>query len=134
MTMQPPSSEQSERTTETTGRSDATSGSDESTVDPATVLELIGDANTRAVLGAVAGQPRSAREIAEATDVSRVTAYRRLDRLEALGLVDSTTAFDENGHHHEQYRATCERVVVRLDADGLGVSVRTSPEGDEPGE
>jgi len=97
--------------------------------DPAALLPLLGDECTRRVLEAVADQPRSAREVVELVDVSRVTVYRHLDRLEEAGVVDSATVYDANGHHHAEYWAVCEEIVVRFGGDGVELAVRGSNDG-----
>lgn len=91
--------------------------------DSVTLLELLGDEYTRRVLTAVAQCPRSGREVIEAADVSKATAYRRLRDLEEAGLVTSRTVFDPEGHHHEQFTAVVESVDVSLGSGGLDVSV-----------
>jgi len=99
-------------------------GDRETEVSPAELLELLGDEYTREVLGAVSEKPRSGREVAEATSVSKPTAFRRLNRLEEAGLVAVETQLDPDGHHHKQFRAVLEGATVRLDDDGLGMDVR----------
>lgn len=86
------------------------------------LLDLVGDEYTREVLCAIAEQPRSATEVAAATSVSKPTAFRRLDRLEELGLVEGVTVIDpEHGHHHEQFRAAFAGAVVEFGSDGFSV-------------
>ncbi len=93
------------------------------------LLDLVGDEYTREVLSAIAEQPRSATEVAAATSVSKPTAFRRLDRLDELGLVEGVTVIDtENGHHHERFRAAFTGVVVEFGSDGFSVALETDPE------
>lgn len=96
---------------------------------PDEVLGLLGDAYTQRILREVVDQPRSAGEITARTDISKVTTYRRLNRLEEVGLVESHTVVCPDGYHHAAYRATVTDVVIRLTGDGLDVTVRRrSPE------
>lgn len=85
------------------------SADDQVEVSPAELLDLLGDEYTRRVLAAVADKPRTGREIIDATEVSKATVYRRLDDLQAAGLVESELRIDPNGHHCEQFFAVFER-------------------------
>jgi DNA-binding transcriptional ArsR family regulator len=87
------------------------------------LLELLGDEYTQEVLDAVIDQPRSGRAVAEATTVSKPTAFRRLNRLEEAGLVRSKLCIDGDGHHHDEYRAVVTDVSVELCSEGLSVEV-----------
>lgn len=89
----------------------------------AELLALFGDDYTRRVFAAVADQPRSGRAVAEAADVSRPTAYRRLNDLEDAGLVASDLVFCENGNHHEQYEAVVDSLSVTLNESGVEATV-----------
>jgi predicted transcriptional regulator len=102
--------------------------SDDSETDRS-LLELLGDEYTRRVLSAVTDQPRSGTGVVDATGVSKATAYRRLDDLEAAGLVDSEMVFDPDGYHHEQYYAVVESIDIRFKDGGVTVDIETSQEG-----
>jgi len=96
--------------------------SDETVAEPVTseeLLELLGDEYTRRVLEAVAEKPRTGREIIEAADVSKATAYRRLDELSDAGLVTSDIHIDPNGHHCKQFRAVLERATLELASESI---------------
>jgi len=79
------------------------------------LLDLFGDEYTRRVFEAVAERPRSGRAVSEAADVSRPTAYRRLNDLRDAGLVRSEMALSEDGHHRERFEAVAESLSVSLD-------------------
>ncbi|GAB3316158.1 ArsR family transcriptional regulator [Haloplanus rallus] len=89
------------------------------------VLALLEDDYSRAILEALHADPRPARGLVEACDASRATIYRRLDRLEDAGLVDSWLSYDADGHHRTVFEATLDAVTVGLDGDGIGVTVTT---------
>jgi len=94
---------------------------------PATeLLELLGDEYTHAVLGAVLERPRTGAELVEATDVSKATVYRRLDRLQEAGIVDARLKLDTDGHHCKQFYPTAASVRVGLDADGFAASIESA--------
>jgi DNA-binding transcriptional ArsR family regulator len=87
------------------------------------LLELLDDEYARAVLEAIESEAKAAREIVAACDASRPTVYRRLNRLEDAGLVDTRTTYDPDGHHRQVYRARVEEVTLRLGPDGLDAEV-----------
>ena len=89
----------------------------------ADLLDLLGDEYTRRVFEAVAEQPRGGRAVAEAADVSRATAYRRLNDLRDAGLVRTDMALCEDGHHREQYEAIAESLSVSFDDGQLQAMV-----------
>lgn len=92
----------------------------------ADVLSLFGDEYTRRVFEAVAERPRGGRSVAEAADVSRPTAYRRLNELQDAGLVTSDLVLCESGNHHEQYEAVVDTLSVSLTQCGVEATVKTT--------
>lgn len=92
---------------------------------PDEYLALLTADYTRAILEAIRSEPRSARAIAEEVGASRATVYRRLNSLEAVGLVDSELTYDSDGHHRTTFEATLERVTVCLSERGFSVAVAT---------
>lgn len=95
------------------------------------VLDALGDEYTRTVLAAILGQPRSGREVAEVTSVSKATAFRRLNELADLGLVTVEQHVDPaSGHHHKRYRAVVESVTVTFDGGELDVELTAGPQDD----
>lgn len=76
------------------------------------LLELLGDEYTRRVFSAIATEPRTGRELMDATGVSKATVYRRVNDLKDAGLIEATLVIDPNGHHHERYHAVLERAEL----------------------
>lgn len=103
-----------------------TDQSDTAEPDTAELLDLFGDEYTRRVYEAVVEQPRSGRDVAEAADVSRPTAYRRLNDLVDAGLVRTDMMLSEDGHHKEQFEAVGESLSVSLNGDGIEAVVRVA--------
>jgi predicted transcriptional regulator len=89
-------------------------------------LDLLGDEYTRRVFEAVAEAPRTGREVAEEADVSRPTAYRRLNDLQDAGLVRTETALSEDGHHRERFEAVAASMTVSLEGDHIETDVRVA--------
>lgn len=79
-----------------------------------TVIELLNDEQARTILEATSVEPLSAGELTEWCDASQQTVYRRLERLQEVGLVDDQTRVREDGHHDTVYTATLEHVSITL--------------------
>jgi predicted transcriptional regulator len=86
------------------------------------LFDLLGDEYTRRVYQAVTAQPRSGRAVAEAADVSRTTAYRRLNQLSDAGLVRTEMMICDDGHHKERFEAVPTSLSVAL-GDGFETTV-----------
>lgn len=99
-----------------------TDRTEDTTLSGTELFELFGDEYTRRVYRAVAAQPRSGRAVAEAADVSRPTAYRRLNKLRDAGLVRTEMMICDGGHHKERYEAVAESASVSLD-DGIEATI-----------
>jgi biotin operon repressor len=94
--------------------------------DPADVFALLDDTYACGILTATNRTPMSARQLATELDASRSTVYRRIEQLEALGLLVESTEIDADGHHRGYYEARLDRITVDLHADGFSVAVDRS--------
>ncbi len=90
-------------------------------VDPEALLSLLDDDCARDVLRMTRQEPLPAREIADRLDVSRPTAYRRLNRLQEAGLVDTSLALHPDGHHRQEFRATVSEVLLTFEDGDIAV-------------
>lgn len=92
-------------------------------------LELLSDPYARTILRELTEQPKSAPEVAERCEFSRVTVYRRLADLEAAGLVRAEVELSASGHHRHVYHNVLQRLTVSICPDGMegDVSVGRSP-------
>jgi predicted transcriptional regulator len=93
---------------------------------PAELLELLNDTYTRQICAALGEAPKPAREVCQACECSRPTVYRRLDRLEAAGIVETTMRYEPDGNHRRVFHLRVDGVTVELRADGLSVEVETN--------
>ena len=94
----------------------------------ATVLAALADADCRAILAAVRERHRSVAEIAAATGVPTSTAYRKLARLSAAGLVHEGSRLPRDGRPPTTYTAALQDVRVAVTADGPVVRVWRRPD------
>ena len=101
----------------------ASTGQEVSGVDFDAALDVLSDEYACRLLAALEEGPMGARNLAETCDMSRATAYRRLERLETLGFVTSEMAYDADGHHRKRYRLTLEELHLEIGAGGVGGSV-----------
>jgi DNA-binding transcriptional ArsR family regulator len=83
-------------------------------VDTEQLLSLLSEPSVRGLLGMLGDRPMAARELAEATDVSRPTVYRRLNDLQEAGVVEVSMAYQSDGHHHKRYRLTVDDLSLSL--------------------
>lgn len=110
------------RTPERTGTT-----SDRSTEAPAEeLLSLLGDEYTCEILRALGDCPMAARELVEATGMSRPTAYRRLDRLTDAGLVEESIQVAPDGHHRTEFLLAVESIEFELAPGEVSGEIRRS--------
>lgn len=95
----------------------------ETDIDPDELFELLGDEYTRRVYEVVADEPRCGRAVAQAADVSRPTAYRRLNDLCEAGLVRTEMSIRTDGHHRKRFVAVDGSLSITLDEDGIETTI-----------
>jgi len=97
----------------------ATTRQDGTETDVEAALEMLSDEYACRLLAALEAGPMGATELAETCDMSRATAYRRLERLAAVGFVTVEMAYDADGHHRKQFRLALEELELEVGPDGL---------------
>jgi len=90
------------------------------------MLNTIGDERARDVLAAVATEPRSAKELADACEMSLPTVYRRLELLQEHDLVSEQTAVADDGNHYNVYTCNFDSTVIKLDDGEYDVKIYRS--------
>jgi DNA-binding transcriptional ArsR family regulator len=93
------------------------------------VLDTIGDERAREVLARIHDEPRSAKALASACDLSLPTVYRRIEMLEECDFVTHHTLVAEDGNHYNVYESNFRRTVVTLDDGGYRVRVHREGSG-----
>lgn len=106
--------------------SPCSSAVNEDTVDE--ILSLLADDYVQSILETLGGGLKPATEIAADCEASTVTVYRRLDRLETVGLVAATTQIAADGTHRAAYRVRHASLDVSLTEDSLTGELTVSAE------
>jgi DNA-binding transcriptional ArsR family regulator len=99
-----------------------TNQDDDCPVDSTQLLPLLGDECVMEILQAIGDTAAPARDIAETVGVSRTTVYRRLDRLQEAGLVQTSMLYNPDGHHKQQYELAVDRVHLNIGDGSLEIS------------
>jgi DNA-binding transcriptional ArsR family regulator len=103
---------------------------DDSTPDVQAVADALADPDCRRIVAAL-GSPLTAKEVADRCDLSRTTAYRKLDALREADLVEERIEVRDDGHHPRQYVRDVAGVVVTYRDDDFDVEVLgTAADGD----
>jgi|APHM01.1.fsa_nt_gi Predicted transcriptional regulators len=111
------------------GRPEARTGpgaDDETTsIDSEETLAMLGDDYAREILTTISSKPLPARELADRLELSRATVYRRLNRLESAGIVESTMTYRPDGHHRKQFRVDFDHLVLSIGTGDIDVDKTT---------
>jgi len=83
-------------------------------VDTEELLALLGDEYTRKILSTVGEESLPAREIANRSDISRATVYRRINRLEDVGVVEEVMSIHPEGQHRREFKIAHDRIELSL--------------------
>jgi predicted transcriptional regulator len=87
------------------------------------VLDTIGDQHARRVLAAVSREPKPAKQLAEETDLSLPTVYRRIEMLDEYDLINDRTLVADDGNHYKVYESNFESTVISLQDDEYKVRI-----------
>jgi len=94
--------------------------------DPAGVFALLDDEYARSLLAATSHEPMTAPTLSDECEMSLSTVYRRLDDLEACGLVTTEVVPAPDGEHRKRYEARLEQLLVSLEDGTFEVNLRTT--------
>lgn len=100
------------------------------TADVESALDVLSDDYACRILGALEDGPRGAADLAEVCDMSRATAYRRLERLEDLGFVTAEMTYDADGHHRKRFHLALDELHVEVGPHGVDGSVSLAEPAD----
>ncbi|MEF8820945.1 MAG: helix-turn-helix domain-containing protein [Halovenus sp.] len=100
-------------------------------VDVATLLGALEDDDCRAILEATSEQALSTSELCEQCDLSTSSAYRKVDELTEVGLLEESVRLRPAKAHTSEYRLAVSKLEISLDGGQLELSV-TSRQGNPP--
>lgn len=100
-------------------------GHDQAAPSPTELFSLLDDEYALDILTSIQSEAKSARTLAEECDASRPTIYRRLNRLEDAGLIETEMTYDADGHHRTVFKTTLETVTVEMGDDGVSADIST---------
>jgi DNA-binding HxlR family transcriptional regulator len=95
-------------------------------------MALLTDEFVRDILDVLGDGPKRGRDLAAACDASRSTIYRRINRLEDVGLVTAETTVDPDGHHCKEFRLVRDQLTVSVEDGSITVRARPSSTGSGP--
>lgn len=82
------------------------------------LLDVLDDADCRAILDVTSDDALSANEVSEACELPLSTTYRKLDLLTSVGLLEERTRIRRSGKHASEYLRSVTDVVVSISAHG----------------
>lgn len=91
----------------------------ERTIDVDELLAVLAEEYTGEILATLGDESMPAREIAERAGVSRPTVYRRLNRLEAVGAVETATVLSPGGQHRKEFQIALDEIEFPLVYDDV---------------
>jgi len=100
------------------------------TADVESALDVLSDDYACRILATLDDGPMGAADLAEACDMSRATAYRRLERLEDVGFVGEEMSYDPDGHHRKRFHLALEELQVEVGTHGVDGSVSLAQPAD----
>lgn len=82
------------------------------------LLDVLDDADCRAILDATSDTSLSANEVSEACELPLSTTYRKLDLLTSAGLLEEQVRIRRSGKHASEYLRSVTDVVVSISIHG----------------
>lgn len=86
----------------------------EEPVDTDELLALLGDEYARNILSTLGDESLPAREIANRSEISRATVYRRINRLEDVDIVEEVMSIHPEGQHRREFRIAHDHIELSL--------------------
>lgn len=95
---------------------------------PTGVLSALSDPDSRTILEATASRPRTVPEIVDACDIPTATAYRKVDALTEVGLLDEHVRIRSSGKNINKYDLRAEEITITIDGrDGFTCDCKITP-------
>ncbi|SFS88882.1 winged helix-turn-helix domain-containing protein [Halostagnicola kamekurae] len=95
----------------------------EDSEDAQTVLEALTDPDCRAILEATREESLTATELSDRCDIPSSTAYRKVEALAAVDLLEERVRINTSSKHATEYRRRVDAVSASIDTGGLVVEM-----------
>lgn len=86
-------------------------------------FDLLDDTATQEILTALCDGPKRGRELVRLCEASRATIYRRVDRLDSIGLLTADVTSDSSGPRCKEFRLVRDRLRVTIDGGTISLAV-----------
>lgn len=103
----------------------------EDTTDAKAVLTALNDTDCRAILEATREESLTATELSEHCAIPSSTAYRKVEELAEVSLLEERIRINTSSKHATEYRRCFDAVAVSVDGGDLVVEVTTLERGTE---
>lgn len=114
-------------------RSEVESGTTRETeqqVERDALLSALNDPDCRRILATVTSTPSTASELIDHCDLPSSTAYRKLDRLTKVNLLEERIRLRADGNHVSEYACHVSAIRLELSADGVAVEFDMGDDAD----
>lgn len=85
------------------------------------ILEILGDKYFRKILASIMQSSKTALQISLETHIAATIVYRKLERLQLVGLVRVTGKITENGKKNFLYQSKVSAVNASFAEDGIDI-------------
>lgn len=103
----------------------------EDAADAKAVLAALNDTDCRAILEATREESLTATELSERCSIPSSTAYRKVEELAEVGLLEERIRINTSSKHATEYRRCFDAVAVSVDDGDLVVEVTALESGTE---
>jgi DNA-binding Lrp family transcriptional regulator len=98
-----------------------------SNADPHELLRLLNDEYTQQILSILSEEQTTCREIIEQTNISKPTVYRRVNKLQATGVLIENIKIGVNGHHRSAYKLNPFTLNIEI-SGGISIEIDEKPQ------
>ena len=90
------------------------------------VLAVMADESARSILAATAQEYRTVPELVDNCGIPTASAYRKVNKLAEMGLLDKSVRIRSEGRNANEYTASVEALEVHITESGVNVTCSTT--------
>ncbi|WP_396613565.1 ArsR/SmtB family transcription factor (plasmid) [Haloferax sp. S1W] len=98
------------------------------------LLDILSDEYARDILAATSLEPMSAQQLADQCEMSKPTAYRRIEQLQSYGLLEEQTKVETSTNNYSVYVASLTGVDISLAEGQFEATVSRTDADQFPGQ